>query len=178
MTHHDNAKNMLFRNNGNNFTPSNYNKFKMHIGNLPPDKINSYSGANVTNSTLLHYACEFGNLDAIDILLGYGADDNMIDAFGKRPIDIAMQNNNKDAITLFRKKDIIARDHKIFRLEEEVGVYKELYNEEKRGTKRLRSEVDDLTHENRTIKRKKDDLAKECETYKTRYNNLKKTISK
>lgn len=57
-------------------------------------------GANVNNMDIspLHYACKLGNIEIIQLLLGNGADINLINNSGKSPIYYACKHGNIELI--------------------------------------------------------------------------------
>lgn len=48
--------------------------------------------------TPLHFACFFGYLDTVEILLSSSPDMNLTDAFGRRPIDVAAEKQHSDIV--------------------------------------------------------------------------------
>ena len=50
--------------------------------------------------TSLHVAAEAGQCDVIEILLDVGTNINILDSFGRQPIDCALQEHHRNAITL------------------------------------------------------------------------------
>ena len=66
------------------------------------------AGVNVNVSknkhTVLHYACDQGQLEVVKLLLEKGADVNAKNEEGETPLDIAKKTSNKEIIKLFENK--------------------------------------------------------------------------
>ena len=55
---------------------------------------------SLTNKSALHRACEYGNPDAVKLLLSFGADPTRKDSLGRSPLHFAAKRKNM--VFLFR----------------------------------------------------------------------------
>ena len=156
--------------------------------------------------SLLHVACEQGLMDAVEVLIDMGADQEVKDVYGNTPLDLAVKNNYTNLVKLLTKGDTSKLTEKIEELETQVqdhrietrkssrecnALRKTVANQkyelstlrnESRSLKRRRDELEndnvDLMNKNKELTRDNKKLRVERDTFKDRYTKLKEGMRK